>query len=146
MVHSFGNDSDHEKLAPHAFTQRNACFAQKIGQKDARIGLVGFAMSIEDGDLLVGQSSQLLRAKVQRLALVGLDGQLSRGSGRRGVFHLLGNKRRLPGEERGSKRRNGKSRRSAHHSAILEQSSLSQDEGSEFTCNHPYRMDVSYVV
>jgi len=52
----------------------------------------------------------------------------------------------LPGEERESERRNGKSRKLTHHSAILEQSSFHRMKVSEFTCNHPHRMDVSYVV
>ena len=46
----------------------------------------------------MGQSGKLLGAKVQRLTLIGLDGQVSGGGGRRGVFHLLGNKRWLSGE------------------------------------------------
>ena len=146
VVHSFGNDPNHEKLTPHAFPQGNAGFAQKIGQQDARVGLVRLAMSVEDGDLFMGQSSQLIWAKVQRFALVGLDGQVSGRGRRRGVFHLLGNKRELSGEERESERRNGKSRRSTHHSAILEQSSFHGMKVSGSACNLLIGWTSQYVV
>ena len=123
VVHSLGNDPSHEKLASDVFTQWHTGFAQKIGQQNSGVGLIGLAMGIEDGHLFVGKGSQLLGAEVERLALVGLDSQLSGGSGRRRVFHLLGNQQ-LPGEERERERRNGKNGGSTHHSAILEQSSI----------------------
>src|SRR5580700_4334465 len=46
-------------------------------------------MGIKDGDRFVREGGQLIRAQSQRFALVSLDGQVSGGSGRRRVFHLL---------------------------------------------------------